>query len=406
MTGECVVLGAGIVGVSVALRLAQKGVDVTLVDAGGPGGGTTGTSGSMVGANEKQPLDYFRLGLLSMAAMRRLGDELDHAEWLLPTGHLEWANTAGSQAALDARMSRLEGWDYPVHRLSPEQVTRDLEPELLIPPDVQQVTFFPDDSIVYPQILVGLMLRRAESLGVRCEFGAGTATIESAAGAVSGVTLGDGRRIGADVVVSCLGRWTESALGTVGVNIPLVSPWGSTPEALGLQVVTTGVPVDVRRMIRMPGLSIRPAGGGRLMLHGRPEEVELHAAGESSGLTWDRPLVPVPPQAHGLVDKARAVLKHMQSAAVYNAVAAVRPLPHDGLPILGWVPEANGLYVVVSHSGVGLGPLFGELVAAEVTGSDNSRLRPFRPDRFTGDAWRTRTTSPMRAVMDPWAPVN
>lgn len=405
MTTECVVVGAGVVGVSVALRLAQQGVQVTLVDAGAPGAGTTGTSGSLVGSNEKRPYDYYQLGLLGMAAMRRLAAELEHSSWFLPTGHLEWADSATTQEALDSRVAQLQEWAYPVSRLSPRQVVRDLEPELVIPPEVDEVTFFSDDSIVYPHVLLALMLRELRSLGARLCFGVGATTIESGPSGVQGVRLADRRMLFADVVISCLGRWTEQALAPLGVTLPLVSPWGRTPEALGFQVVTTAVVADVRRMIRMPGLSIRPAGGGRLMLHGRPEEVQLHAAGEGGGLVWDRPLCPPPPQADQLVEKARRIVPNAMSASVQSAVAAVRALPHDGQPVAGWIAGHPGLYAVVAHSGIGLGPLFGELVADEVRGGSAPVLSPFRPDRFTGEAWRTRP-SPMRKTATPDAPTN
>lgn len=405
MSKECLVLGAGIVGVSVALRLAQSGVDVTLVDAAAPASGTTGTSGSMVGSNEKRPHEYFQLGLLSMAAMRRLAAELDHDDWFLPHGHLEWADTDSTRAALDERVELLQRWNYPVHRLTPDQVVRDLEPELLIPPDVEDVVFFSDDSIVYPHLLLSLMLRRLRALGVRMRLGAGHVRVVSGPDGVQGVKTADGEDIAADVVISCVGRWTEQVLSEVDVAVPMVAPWGTTPEALGFQVITTGVAVDVRRMIRMPGLSIRPAGGGRLMLHGRPEEVQLHGQGHEPGLVWDKPLVPIPPQAAALVDKARRVLANAAGAQVQSATASIRALTHDGLPVLGWVPGHHGLYAVVSHSAIGLGPLFGELVSAEVLGRPSHLLRSFRPDRFVGEQWRTRS-SPMRGRLPVDAPMN
>lgn len=405
MTRNCVVIGAGIMGVNVALRLAQKGLSVALVDASGPASGTTGTSGSLVGANEKRPWDYYRLGLMSMAAMRRLADELDHADWYLPTGHLEWADSDATRAALDTRVRQLEEWSYPVHRLSPAQVMRDLEPDLLVPPDVEEVTFFSDDSILYPHTLVALLLRRLRALGVTTHFGGGPATIDVGARGVEGVRTGEGARLAADVVVGCAGRWTETMLADLDVKLPMVTPWDETPEALGLQVITTGTAVDVRRMIRMPGVSIRPAGGGRLMLHGRPEEVALHSAGPESGLQWDRPLDPPPAQAHDLVEKARRVLPHMQSTRVQSATASVRALTQDGLPSVGWVEQVPGLYTVATHSGIGLGPLLGELVAEEVTGSPATVLDSFRPGRFTDDAWRSRP-QPMRAAHAPNAPMN
>lgn len=404
---RCVVLGAGMIGLSVALRLAQKGMRVTVVDMNAPGSGTSGTTGAMVGSNEKRPPAYFDLGVESMIAMDRLARELDVGGAYLPTGHLEWASTDATRQALDERVTRLVEWKYDVHRLSPGEVKRDLEPDLLIPSDVEEVTFFSADSIVYPHTLMAFMLRTLRALGAEFRFGSGAASVRREGSTSTGVILGNGENIDADFVVVAAGRWTSDVLGEVGFSLPLVQPWGPTPEALGLQVITNGVVADVRRMIRMPGLSIRPAGGGRLMLHGRPEENELHALGpDKSGLSWDTPLSPIPAGAHALVEKLRGVMENTQSAKVQSATASIRPLPGDGLPVAGWVPGLSNLYAVVTHSGIGLGPLLGELIAREVSDlEDAPLLESFRPDRFTDPEWSSRS-HPMREVVANESTVN
>jgi len=65
--------------------------------------------------------------------------------------------------------------------------------------------------------------------------------------------------------------------------------------------------------------------------------------------------------------------------------AGIRPIPNDGFSAVGWTPGFDGLYVVVTHSGVTLAPILAELAASEVHGSSEELLAPFRPDRFT--AW-------------------
>jgi glycine/D-amino acid oxidase-like deaminating enzyme len=58
-------------------------------------------------------------------------------------------------------------------------------------------------------------------------------------------------------------------------------------------------------------------------------------------------------------------------------------MPRDRHPIVGPVPGRPGLYVVVSHSGVTLGPLWGRVAAAEILGGGpDPRLASFRATRF------------------------
>jgi glycine/D-amino acid oxidase-like deaminating enzyme len=61
----------------------------------------------------------------------------------------------------------------------------------------------------------------------------------------------------------------------------------------------------------------------------------------------------------------------------------VRPIPEDGLPCVGAVPELPGYYETVTHSGVTLGPLLGRLLTREILeGEVAGLISPFRPARF------------------------
>jgi glycine/D-amino acid oxidase-like deaminating enzyme len=58
-------------------------------------------------------------------------------------------------------------------------------------------------------------------------------------------------------------------------------------------------------------------------------------------------------------------------------------MPPDELPMVGTVPGLEGFYVVVSHSGVTLGPAWGRIAATELLdGALDDRLEPYRPARF------------------------
>src|SRR6266849_2100256 len=81
-----------------------------------------------------------------------------------------------------------------------------------------------------------------------------------------------------------------------------------------------------------------------------------------------------------------AVAAHLPALAggrVEATRVGVRPMPRDERPMLGRVSGLEGFYVVVSHSGVTLGPLWGRIVAAELLeGAVDPRLGPYRPARF------------------------
>ena len=131
---DVVVVGAGMLGAALAYRLARAGARVTVVDAGEPGRGTSGSSFAWANANDKTPLDYFRLNKAGMEAHRRLRDDLlaggDDGGWLHEGGGLELAGEAGREALL-SKAARLKDWGYRVEVLDPAApAVRELEPHL------------------------------------------------------------------------------------------------------------------------------------------------------------------------------------------------------------------------------------------------------------------------------------
>jgi D-hydroxyproline dehydrogenase subunit beta len=75
------------------------------------------------------------------------------------------------------------------------------------------------------------------------------------------------------------------------------------------------------------------------------------------------------------------LLRNADTARIESAQIGIRALPADRLPVVG--PALEGLYVVVTHSGVTLAPVLGELVAGELIDErQGAALERFRPARF------------------------
>src|SRR5262249_16925980 len=137
---------------------------------------------------------------------------------------------------------------------------------------------------------------------------------------------------------------------------------------LGLLGVTAPVPATIRRVVAAPDLNVRPDGAGRLLLH---------------ALDLDGAARPDPERSAELVRRAGALVPRARGVRLDSVHVVARPLPADGRTVAGSAPGPEGLYVLVTHSGVTLAPLLAELAGAEIAeGSDEPVLRPFRPDRL------------------------
>src|SRR5580700_7125720 len=103
---RCVVIGAGVLGASVAARLASAGLQVTLLEADQPGRATSRWSFAWLNSNDKKPRPYHDLNQAGLRARAELAPGLDGAAWYRPVGHVELATSGQARAELAARVQR------------------------------------------------------------------------------------------------------------------------------------------------------------------------------------------------------------------------------------------------------------------------------------------------------------
>lgn len=373
---RCVVVGAGVLGVCVAARLAQAGLGVTLLEQDEPGQAATRSSFAWLNANNKLPRAYHDLNHAGMRAWAALSASLGGAAWYRACGNIEWAATAHGHAELTARVRRLAGWGYPAHLIDAARAA-EREPSLRLA-GVSEVAWFPDEGYLLTGELVSQVVRLAVRHGATVLTGeAGRVTgLDAAGGAAWAVRTAAGQVMPADVVVCCAGRWVPelAALAGAAHPVPLV-PWAAPgAEAPGLVVQAGPVtPQAPARVVHAPEVYLRPHSGGVAHLEAPDAAVDLHTP-EADLRRW----------AEELLRRARGVVRGLDDAHVTGYRVCVRPMPADGQSIVGWLPGAGGLYVAVTHSGVTLAAYLAQLIATELAGgAAAAELAPYRPDRFT-----------------------
>jgi glycine/D-amino acid oxidase-like deaminating enzyme len=356
------VVGAGIVGSSVAYRLSEGGAEVVVIDGAEPGSGTTSTSFAWVNANNKLPREYFELNAAGMREHERLRDEIG-GDWLYTTGNLIWAADE-EQENLQRRVERLRSWSYAAEMLSASTVSKELEPEATFPDPDLLVAHFPGESWVDAPALTRTLVEAAVRDGAQTNLGDSVRGIEVEGEGVM-LRLEDGE-VHADAVVNATGAKAASVAGMVGRELPLdVFP------GLLVRVAVPGEPL--RHLMHTPRINVRPDGRGYVLLH--HDSVDERLTDDFVGIE--------DPLCAELLERVRLVLPALEDAEVVEARFGMRPVPADGHSCVGALSGIPGYYEAVTHSGVTLGPLIGRLLAREILTSEvDPLIAPFRADRF------------------------
>lgn len=360
------IIGAGIVGASVAYNLVKQGARVHIIDWGEPGRGTTSTSFAWLNANQKTPRAYFDLNLAGMAEHRALAESLRKARWYHPDGNLCWADAAGLPD-LRARVARLQEWGYEAEWIDARTANSDLEPGAAFPEPSTPVAWFPDEGWIDAPALTQRLLSEARQAGASISTETSVTAINRTGERVTGVTLSSGDRLAADVVVNAAGPDAPRIAELAGRPLPFAPVPG-----LLLRLGHTGNPL--RRILHTPVMNVRPDGRDYLI---------LQAADLDERLEGRRELRPANPLIGEILARGIAGFPALSAATLAEIRIGVRPIPADGYPSTGRVDPADGYVEAVTHSGVTLGPLLGRLIAAEiVTGDVDPLLAPFRASRF------------------------
>ncbi len=369
---KVIIIGAGVLGVSVARQLAVAGEDVLLLDQRGAGTGTSATTFAWTNSSRKLDPEYHRLNLAGMEEHARLAGQLRGVPSYFPSGALQWADAASEQWLAD-NVERLQSLGYPAHWVTPGEAAR-IAGDVRIPATTTAIAHFPSEGYVLPDLFVGTSLADAERHGARYEIGEVVA-IDDRSDGVS-VILAQGEVCKGDRVVLAAGRWTERLAARAGIDVPMVTDAGRGAQTVGLLGYTRSPELDLRCVIHSPGLNLRPSAGGHAVL----QALDLNAGVDPED----------PPSADGdiasvLARRFSALLPDPNRAPRIDLRVGFRSLPADGHTVAGYASAQSRVYCLVSHSGVTLAPLLGRLVAAEITtDQEQGLLRSFRPTRFAG----------------------
>lgn len=362
---RAVVVGAGLVGSSVAYYLARRGVSVTVLEATRPASGTTSRSYAWANANDKPPRAYHDLNVAGLAEHHALLRELGPGGFH-PTGNLELAVTPEHRSELRERVARLVDWGYRAELVPLERI-RDLAPGLA---PTSGAAFFADEGWVAAPVLVAQLLAAAEGHGARVVYPALVQALLSTGDRVTGIrtTVGD---FDADVVVDCCGPAAGRLLEPLGLTIQRL-------RAPGVLVVSETLATALDRVVHTDDVYIRPDGGGRILVGSTDVDAMLPPTFQPGDV-----LAVDSEPVKEMHRRGARLLPLLEGARIDTVRVGWRPMPADGFSAVGPLRGLGGYYLVFTHSGVTLGPILGRLAADEIADEvERAELAGFRPDRL------------------------
>jgi glycine oxidase len=363
------IIGAGVIGLGVAWRLAQRGAAVTVFDRAGAGQGATHAAAGMLAAcAEAEPGEQalVAIGRLSQSLWPGFAAELEQASGLSVDlrreGTLVVALTADDQNRLRHQLAFQQGLGLPLEWISAAEVRRR-EPHLA--PAVAGAVWSAEDHQVDNRKLATALRVAAERAGATVREHTPVERIIVANGRASGIALADGSEIPADVVILAAGAWSRGVAGLPPALRPPVRPVKGQMIALAMQTAL------ISHVVWAPGVYLVPRNDGRLLLGATVEE-----RGFDSMLTAGGVL--------SLLEAAWRVLPAIEELPVAEMWVGHRPGSRDDAPILGPGPVEGLVYATGHHrNGILLAPVTADAIARLVLdGALDPVIRPLGVERF------------------------
>ena len=390
---DAVIVGGGILGMSLAYELAKRTMRVTLLESHALASGATGSGFAWINAASKDDdADYHRLNAASVAAYDAMAQEWGAAALgLHGGGSLHWVNAddaAGREKLLN-RAAVLQSFLYPAATLSGREM-RTLEPAIPFAEDALGL-FAPSDRWLdaprYVRFLAGEIQKRK---GLIRQYSPAVKFTLGITRSINMVHTTDGP-ISTPIVIIAAGLQTPALIEKI-TGDPASAKLVPIHADAGLLIETPSgsAPDSVHRVLYPPdshGLHLRPTPSGGLLFGSddgdRAVQSSLIAQNPAESMSGENIPKDISAALYHRVKRVLPKLFLNDSTAPYASRVCLRPMPADERPIIGAVPGVRGVFVLATHSGVTLAPALARALSEEICNARlPEELLPHRPERF------------------------
>ena len=365
---EILIIGGGVIGLSLARELHKKGVNkITVLERGKIGEESSYAAAGMLApqAETDAPDDFFRFCVESNKLYPQFAEELFDETGvsieLDQTGTLYLAFNETDSADIRRRFAWQKKAGLNVEHLSATE-THKLEP--FVSPDVREALFFPNDWQVENRKLIHALQKYCELSGIEIRENTEIKNLSIAEGKIIGAET-EREKFFADAVALTTGAWT-SLIKADRFVLPAVKP-------IRGQMISfkTAKRLFQHVIINSKGYIV-PRQDGRILAGATVEDAGFDKSITERGTDFLR-------------ENALEIAPSLVNLEIADKWVGLRPFVADGLPVLGAISEIENLFVATAHyrNGILLAPLTAQILAGAMTENQNSNyLEIFNPARF------------------------
>ena len=364
---DVVIVGGGVIGLSLALRLARRGARVSVVDNKLPGQATHAAAGMLAPLSESSgdgPM--LDIGLASLEKypdfVEQVADFAKSPLRIEGNGLLRIAQNEDEAKHLKAAFQRRSHQSLPQELLTPEDL-REAEP--LLSPTVTLAVRSPAERHIHPRLLLAALWKAAQNLGVEIFLDETLTSIVHEDGVIQAVRT-ESRTLSCGRFVICGGAWS----GAIAMLLPraalAVAPLKGQIAALEASGAS-----PLRHTIYAHSRYLVPRDSGEIVI-GATEEPEAGFDAATYPYAISR-----------LRLDAEALVPALSGLPLSSAWSGLRPASADGLPILGRLPHWDNAYTATGHgrNGILLAPQTADLLTACILDGQDPPTS-FSPKRF------------------------
>ena len=365
---EVLIIGGGVIGLSIARELHKKGVKkITILERGVIGKEASFAAAGMLAPNaETEKSDDFFIFCNESNALypnfaAELYDETGVDIELDKSGTLYLALTENDSAEILKRFKWQKKAGLAVEHLSARETTQ-IEP--FISPDVRESLFFPNDWQVENRRLLYALQKYAQLNEIEIRENTEVENLLTENGKIVGAENAT-EKIFAEKTVIATGAWT-SLIKTNGFTMPQVKPIRG--QIIALQTAKR----LFEKVIYTPRGYLVPRRDGRILIGATVEDAGFDKSFTESGEFFLR-------------ENALEIAPSLINLEISEKWTGLRPFAADGLPILGSFPPVENFFLATAHyrNGILLAPLTAKIMADKIAANVESKyLDFFSPLRF------------------------